>query len=135
MILCFLDLDAVWLSFFELWHRLTQYVVDAGLPARASGFECFKQVGIDTHIECGSLLSQGGSAASAFDLCLVPKNINLSTISMTVNYLSPSQGIATSHGQVIRSGNSIAYAEGEVKNELGDIVCRVSASYRIIRPK
>jgi uncharacterized protein (TIGR00369 family) len=84
----------------------------------------------------------GGAIASMLDITLsqavrsaYPKNINLSTISMTVNYLSPSQGIATSHGQVIRSGNSIAYAEGEVKNELGDIVCRVSASYRIIRPK
>ena len=64
-----------------------------------------------------------------------PSGINVSTISMTVNYLAPSQGNALSHAQVIRAGHSIAYAEGDVKNEAGDIVCRVSGSYRIIRPK
>jgi uncharacterized protein (TIGR00369 family) len=84
----------------------------------------------------------GGAIASMMDITLsqavrsaYPSGINVSTISMTVNYLAPSQGNALSHAQVIRAGHSIAYAEGDVKNEAGDIVCRVSGSYRIIRPK
>jgi uncharacterized protein (TIGR00369 family) len=84
----------------------------------------------------------GGAIASMMDITLsqavrsaYPKGFNVSTISMNVNYLSPSKGKAVSHGKVIRSGGSIAYAEGEVKNETGEIIARVSASYRIIRPK
>jgi hypothetical protein len=86
MFLGFLDLNAVSLSFFELGHRFAQYVVDAGLPAWAGGFECLTQVGIDAHIECGSLLSQRGSTASAFDLRLVPKNINLTGVISVVGF-------------------------------------------------
>ncbi len=84
----------------------------------------------------------GGAIASMMDITLsqavrsaYPQGINVSTISMTVNYLAPSQGNAKSHAQVVRAGHSIAYAEGEVQNEAGEIVCRVSGSYRIIRPK
>ena len=84
----------------------------------------------------------GGAIAAMLDITLsqavrsaYPKGINVSTVSMTVNYLSPSQGKAISLGQVIRNGGTLAYAEGDVRNEKDEVVCRVSATYRIIRTK
>lgn len=87
----------------------------------------------------------GGAIASLFDLAMSQavrsvyvakgENINVSTIGLTVNYLAPSKGTVRVIAQALRPGASIAYAEAEALNADGDSVARVSANYRIIRPK
>jgi len=125
-----------WLSHAPFYDHLGLHVLDIGDGVASLMLTPSTALGNSK----GDL--HGGAIASMMDITLsqavrsaYPQGINVATISMTVNYLAPSQGKAISHGRVIRSGGSIAYAEGDVKNESGDIVCRVSASYRIIRPK
>lgn len=82
----------------------------------------------------------GGIVASLLDITLsqalrsaIEGQIDVATISMTTNYLAPAVGVLTCHGHVVRSGRSIAFAEGEVIDEKGHNVCRASATYRILR--
>ncbi len=84
----------------------------------------------------------GGAIASLLDIVLsqavrsaYTERINVSTISMTVNFLAPTTGWARATGKVLRAGASIAYAEGEVVNEKGELVSRISGTYRIIRAR
>jgi len=125
-----------WLSHAPFYDHLGLHVVDIG------DGEASLMLAPSTALGNSKGDLHGGAIASMMDITLsqavrsaYPRGVNVSTISMTVNYLAPFQGKAISHGQVIRAGGSIAYAEGGVRNESGDIVCRVSGSYRIIRPK
>ncbi|MDB5901609.1 MAG: phenylacetic acid degradation protein [Betaproteobacteria bacterium] len=84
----------------------------------------------------------GGIVASLLDITLSQalrstfhSPADVATISMTVSYLAPAVGALVCSGAVVRAGRSVAFADGEVKDENGDSVCRAVATYRILRPR
>ena len=104
--------------------------------------ECI--VRLDPRAELGNSKGDlhGGAIAALLDITLsqavrsaYSEVVNVSTISMTINYLAPTVGVARASGKVLRAGASIAYAEGEAVNQQGEVVSRISATYRIIRAK
>jgi uncharacterized protein (TIGR00369 family) len=84
----------------------------------------------------------GGAVAALVDAAMsqaVRSTIELgskvATISMTLNYLAPSHGDLTARGTVVKGGRSVVFAEAEVADDRGAVVCRASATYRIAPPK
>jgi uncharacterized protein (TIGR00369 family) len=85
----------------------------------------------------------GGMIASLLDISMSqaarstqpdPLQIKVSTITLTVNYLSPSTGVVTVTAKVVRAGASICYVEAEAINAKGEIVAHATGTFRIIRP-
>ena len=84
----------------------------------------------------------GGINASLLDITLsqavrsqIEGHVDLATISMTVSYLAAAGGVLTCTAHVVRSGRTVAFAEGEVTDAQGSPVCRAVATYRILRPR
>jgi acyl-coenzyme A thioesterase PaaI-like protein len=53
---------------------------------------------------------------------------------MTVSYLTAAAGVLACTASVVRTGGTIAFAEGEVTDQNGAAVCRAVGTYRILRP-
>ncbi|HEX7128049.1 MAG TPA: PaaI family thioesterase [Thermodesulfobacteriota bacterium] len=83
----------------------------------------------------------GGLVASLLDITLsqavrsAHAGSSVATISLTVNYLSPAKGELVCRGEVSRRGRTVAFAEGEVRDERGTPVCRASGTYRLLTAK
>ena len=110
------------------------------LKALASG-RCVIELPYATHFGNSRGEVHGGIVASVLDIALsqavrstLEEPTNVATISMTVSYLAPAVGVLTCTGAVVRSGRTIAFAEGTVVDEKGAEVCRASATYRVLKP-
>lgn len=83
----------------------------------------------------------GGAVASLVDAAMsqavrstVEYGANVATITMTLNYLAPAHGELLGKGAVLKSGRSLVFAEAEILDAEGAIVCRASATYRVRAP-
>ena len=56
------------------------------------------------------------------------------TLEMKVSYLQPAKvgGRLFGHGRVIKVGWTIAFLEGELRNEAGEVLARASATARLV---
>lgn len=84
----------------------------------------------------------GGAVAALVDAAMsqavrstIPLGSSVATITMTLNYMAPSFGDLTAKGVVTRGGKSVAFAETEVTDSKGNVVCRASATFRLMLPK
>jgi uncharacterized protein (TIGR00369 family) len=84
----------------------------------------------------------GGAIASLLDAAMsqaVRSNLELgakvATISLTLNYLAPAHGDLLAKGAVVKGGRSVVFAEAEVSDERGTLVCRASATFRVLPAK
>jgi uncharacterized protein (TIGR00369 family) len=84
----------------------------------------------------------GGAIAALMDAAMsqavrstIPMGSVVATITMNLNYMAPSFGELTAKGTVVRGGKSIVFAEAEVTDSKGQMVCRGSATFRAIPPK
>jgi uncharacterized protein (TIGR00369 family) len=84
----------------------------------------------------------GGAVAALMDAAMsqavrstIPMGSVVATITMTLNYMAPAFGELTAKGSVVRGGKSIAFSEAEVTDSKGAVVCRGSATFRVIPPK
>ena len=81
----------------------------------------------------------GGAIAALVDAAMsqavrstIPMGSSVATITMNLNYMAPSFGDLTAKGIVTRGGKSVAFAETEVTDSKGAVVCRASATFRIM---
>lgn len=59
-----------------------------------------------------------------------------STISLTINYVKPALGNAfEAHGSAVRTGRTVAFAEGKLYDADGEICATASGVWRIFLPK
>ena len=84
----------------------------------------------------------GGAIAALVDAAMsqavrstIEAGSKVATITMTLNYMAPSYGDLTARGAVVKGGRSVAFAEAEVSDERGQVVCRGSATFRVAPPK
>ena len=70
-----------------------------------------------------------GSAARSS----VPHAAGVVTVDMSVSFITAGQGRLTVEGRVLRSGGSIVFCEGEMRDEAGALVAKALASFKVKR--
>lgn len=64
---------------------------------------------------------------------VVPHSAGVVTVDMSVSFLSAGQGRLTVDARVLRSGASIVFCEGEMRDEAGELVAKAMASFKVKR--
>jgi uncharacterized protein (TIGR00369 family) len=84
----------------------------------------------------------GGTLMSVLDFTLsaaargrYPIPVGMATIDMTTSFLEPARGELLIDCRCIRAGKSIAFCEGEIRNEKGDVVARASGTFKVVPRK
>ena len=70
-----------------------------------------------------------GSAARS----TVPHAAGVVTVDMSVSFLSAGHGRLVVEGRVLRSGASLIFCEGEMRDEAGELVAKAMASFKVKR--
>ena len=60
---------------------------------------------------------------------------NVVTVDMQTQFLAPATGVLTSEAWVVRAGKSIAFVEGKIVNQAGDIVAKGSCVCKAVKGK
>jgi len=58
--------------------------------------------------------------------------ISFATLDLNVGFLRPGQGRLVATGSVLRTGRTVAFTEGEVRNEDDELIARASGLFRPI---
>jgi uncharacterized protein (TIGR00369 family) len=84
----------------------------------------------------------GGTLISVLDFTLsaaargsVDADEGMATIDMTTSFLSPGSSDLVIEARCLRRGASIAFCEGEIVNDKGELVGKASATFRVIKRK
>ena len=70
-----------------------------------------------------------GSAARS----TVPHAAGVVTVDMSVSFIAAGQGRLTVENHVLRSGDSIIFCEGEMRDEADELVAKAMASFKVKR--
>ena len=68
-----------------------------------------------------------GSAARTTD----GHGAGIVTVSLTVNFLRPCSGLLRAEGRVLRSGRSLVFCEGEVRDASGEVQAKGIGTFRL----
>jgi uncharacterized protein (TIGR00369 family) len=68
-----------------------------------------------------------GSAARTTDA----QNFGIVTVSLTVNFLRACSGLLRAEGRVLRSGRSLVFCEGEVRDASGEVIAKGIGTFRL----
>lgn len=86
--------------------------------------------------------AHGGVTSSLLDMalgiaCQSPDGewATMGTISLTVNFLLPGHGRLVAEGRLIKAGNTVAFTEGEARDESGAIIAKATGCYKMRRKK
>jgi uncharacterized protein (TIGR00369 family) len=84
----------------------------------------------------------GGTLMSVLDFTLsasargdLEAGTSMATIDMTTSFFAPATGDLLIEARCLKRGRTIAFCEGEIRNASGDVVCKASGTFRVIRPK
>lgn len=84
----------------------------------------------------------GGAMATMLDAALanaarsvLPEGGATTTVSLSVNYLSPGAGRLTARGRVVRKGRSLISAEALIEDAAGNAVAQAIGTMRVITAK
>ncbi|WP_094846748.1 PaaI family thioesterase [Bordetella genomosp. 9] len=84
----------------------------------------------------------GGTLMSVLDFTLsaaaradMEPGVSMATIDMTTSFFTPADGDLVIEARCLKRGRSIAFCEGEIRNAGGEVVCKASGTFRIVRPK
>ncbi|ARP87073.1 PaaI family thioesterase [Bordetella genomosp. 9] len=84
----------------------------------------------------------GGTLMSVLDFTLsaaarggLEAGTSMATIDMTTSFFAPATGELAIEARCLKLGRSIAFCEGEIRNADGEMVCKASGTFRVIRPK
>jgi len=58
---------------------------------------------------------------------------SFATIQMNIDFIKPGQGHIRAVGRVLRTGQSLAFAEGEIRDADGDLVAKASGIFKVLR--
>jgi uncharacterized protein (TIGR00369 family) len=68
----------------------------------------------------------------------LPAGVGYTSVEIKVNYLRPvlaDTGVLIATGQVIKGGNRVIFAEGNVTTSAGDLVATASSTLLVVHPK
>jgi len=85
------------------------------------------------HIHGGTLMSVLDFTMSAAGRGADPTGTGLATIDMNTSFMAPGKGDLRIEARCLRRGTTIAFCEGEIRDEAGRLVCRATATFRVIR--
>lgn len=83
----------------------------------------------------------GGALMSALDFTLSAAaraheaNTGMATIDMTTHFLAPARGTVIFEARCLRIGGSLAFCEGQARDEAGTLLATASATFKIVRKK
>lgn len=84
----------------------------------------------------------GGTLMSVLDFTLsasarggLEAGVSMATIDMSTSFFTPAKGDLVIEARCLKRGRSIAFCEGEIRNVHGEVVCKASGTFRIVRPK
>jgi uncharacterized protein (TIGR00369 family) len=83
----------------------------------------------------GTLMRGLVSTLSAAARADMDAGISMATIDMTTSFFAPANGELVVEARCLKRGRSIAFCEGEIRNAQGEVVCKASGTFRIVRPK
>ncbi len=78
----------------------------------------------------------GGTMMSVLDFTLSAAargkqaDIGMATIDMTTSFMTPGLGDLVVEARCLRKGSSIAFCEGEIRDEKGQLVAKASATFK-----
>lgn len=55
------------------------------------------------------------------------------TVTLNVQFIEPARGILLAEARLLRAGRSVAFVEGEVRDQNGTIVAKATATFKIER--
>ncbi|AHV93818.1 PaaI family thioesterase [Bordetella holmesii] len=80
----------------------------------------------------------GGTMMSVLDFTLSAAargnqvQVGMATIDMTTSFLAPGLGDLVVEARCLRKGGSIAFCEGEIRDEKGQLVAKASATFKLV---
>lgn len=83
----------------------------------------------------------GGTLMSALDFTLSAAarakepTAGMATIDMTTHFLAPARDTVIFESRVLRMGKSLAFCEGTVLDQKGELLATATATFKIIRPR
>ena len=83
----------------------------------------------------------GGALMSALDFTLSAAaraheaNTGMATIDMTTHFMAPARGTVVFEARCLRIGGSLAFCEGQARDEEGKLLATASATFKIVRNK
>ncbi|WP_026067555.1 PaaI family thioesterase [Pusillimonas noertemannii] len=83
----------------------------------------------------------GGALMSALDFTLSAAarahepGTGMATIDMTTHFLAPARGTVIFEARCLRIGASLAFCEGQARDEEGTLLATASATFKIVRRK
>ncbi len=85
-------------------------------------------------------VAHGGLTATLLDMamglaCRSPARewTGEGTVTLNIQFMLPGRGRLVAEGRLLRAGNTVAFAEGEVRNENGEMVAKATATFKIVR--
>jgi len=87
------------------------------------------------NVHGGALMSVLDFTMSAAARGADPENTGMATIDMTTSFMEPAQGDLTVEARCLRRGATIAFCEGEIRDATGRVVCRATATFKIVRKR
>ena len=55
------------------------------------------------------------------------------TVDLSVSFLGPGSGTLTAEGRCLRVGRSLAFSEGEVRDDRGELVAKAIGTFKLLR--
>jgi uncharacterized protein (TIGR00369 family) len=55
------------------------------------------------------------------------------TVDLSVSFLGPGAGTLTAEGRCLRVGRSLAFSEGEVRDDRGELVAKAIGTFKLLR--
>lgn len=83
--------------------------------------------------------AHGGVVMTLLDVTLgqaarssLPPGTGVVTVDLSISFISAGLGRLTAEGRVLRSGRSIVFCEGDVRDEAGELVARAMGSFKVM---
>ena len=85
------------------------------------------------HVHGGTLMSVLDFTMSASARGLMLGKLGVATIDMTTSFMEPGLTDLVIEGRCLRRGKSIAFCEGEIRDPDGKLLCKATASFKLMR--
>jgi len=85
------------------------------------------------HVHGGALMSVLDFTMSAAARGGVADTAGMATITMETRFMEPCLTDLIVTGRCLRQGKSIAFCEGEIRDPQGKLLCKASASFKVMR--
>ena len=84
--------------------------------------------------------AHGGATASLLDVAMglacqssADDWATEGTVTLNLQFIAPGKGRLLAEGRLLRAGRTVAFAEGEVRDEDGELVAKATATFKIQR--